>query len=560
MAKSAVIGALRVDLSIGTASFDKDLKRVQSGLAGLGKDFAKAAAAMAAAMTAAGAAVAVAMRGMAKEADALTKLSRSIGVPVEELSALKHAAELSGASVEQLGRLFRNVARNMQGAARAPSAFSRALDSLGIAWRDAEGNFIRADKLMLAVADKFAQMEDGAGKTALAMKIFGEEMGPKFVSLLNQGSAGIRAMMEEARQLGLVIDQETGEAAERFNDALDKMGKVQKGIITQITARMAPTFAMLAERMAETAKQSNVMRYAGDLLAGTLKALLTGGTLVGAVFRELGRSVAAVAGAIVAIAQGEFSAAARLVGQHWSNAKEAVAADLAFIRDLWAETAAQTAVTTQQFQERTAAPIVQSTRAMANEMRAFNEAARRALYDVIEAPTETFQAKMAALEESVRRGTISFEEFQHRSRQLVEANENAWTSSAQAIGGALQTVFSKSKAANVAAAIMNTAAAITQALKLPFPLNWAQAAAVAASGATQLAAIKSTNMGGGGRTPSVRGGSAAGGSEPQQAALPSQTLHVAGIAPGQLFKGEAIRELVGELLQFQRDGGRVILA
>src|SRR5690606_5047581 len=162
------------------------------------------------------------------------------------------------------------------------------------------------------------------------MRIFGEEMGPRFVSMLNQGSAGITAMMEEARQLGLVIDQETGEAAERFADALDRMGKVQKGIVTTITARLAPTFAMLAVRLAEASKNSNAMRYASELLVISLKSLLTGGTIVMAIFRELGRTVAAVAGAIVAIAQGEFSAAARLVGQHWSNAKEAVADDLQF--------------------------------------------------------------------------------------------------------------------------------------------------------------------------------------------------------------------------------------
>src|SRR5690606_5247958 len=145
---------------------------------------------------------------------------------------------------------------------------------------------------------------------------------------------------------------------------------------------------MLAERMVEATKNSNAMKYAGDLLAMSLKGLLSAGTLVAAIFRELGRVVAAVAGAVVAIAQGEFSAAANLVKQHWSNAKEAVSADMQFIKDLWAETTAQTAVSTQQFQELTAAPVVQSTRAMADEMRAFHEAARNALWEIINSPTE----------------------------------------------------------------------------------------------------------------------------------------------------------------------------
>src|SRR5690606_28119622 len=119
MAKGAVIGALRVVLGADTAQFEKGMKQAQSRLSGFSSGMAKAAAGVAAAMAGMGAAFGVAVRGMISEADKLTKLSRSIGVPVEQLSALKHAAELSGASVDQLGRLFRNVARNMQGAAQA---------------------------------------------------------------------------------------------------------------------------------------------------------------------------------------------------------------------------------------------------------------------------------------------------------------------------------------------------------------------------------------------------------------------------------------------------------
>lgn len=561
MAKGAVIGALRVVLGADTAQFEKGMKQAQSRLSGFSSGMAKAAAGVAAAMAGMGAAFGVAVRGMLDDADKLSKLSQSIGVPIERLSALKYAAEQSGAQIDHLARLFRNFARNAQGAAASGAgAFSQALDSIGVAWRDAEGNFRRADEVMLDVADKFARMQDGAGKTALAMKIFGEEMGPKFIPMLNLGSEGIRQLTDEARQLGLVIDQQTGAAAERFSTALTVLGRVKDGIVTTITARLAPTFAMLAERMADAAKNSNAMKYAGDLLAMSLKGLLSAGTIVMAIFRELGRVVAAVAGAVVAIAQGEFSAAANLVKQHWSNAKEAVAGDMQFIRDLWAETTAQTAVATQQFQELTAAPVVQSTRAMADEMRAFHEAARNALWEIINSPTETFTEKMAAVEEAVRNGTISFQQFGQLTKRIQQENINQWHDLASNVASSLTTIFGKSKAASIAAAVINTAQAITKNLSAyPWPISAAMAALAAASGAAQIATIKSTNIGGGGKTPSVRGGSG-GGTEPQQQALPSQTISVQGISPTQLFSGEAMRGLMEELLQRQRDGAHVVLA
>jgi hypothetical protein len=41
---------------------------------------------------------------------------------------------------------------------------------------------------------------------------------------------------------------------------------------------------------------------------------------------------------------------------------------------------------------------------------------------------------------------------------------------------------------------------------------------------------------------------------------PTQTLQVAGISPGQLFSGQAVRDLASKLLDFQRDGGKVVFA
>jgi hypothetical protein len=123
----------------------------------------------------------------------------------------------------------------------------------------------------------------------------------------------------------------------------------------------------------------------------------------------------------------------------------------------------------------------------------------------------------------------------------------------------LTTVFSKSKAAAIAAAIINTAVGITKALStLPPPLSWAQAALIAASGAAQIATISRTNAsGGGGGAPSVSG-SGGSGADTSAAAMPQQ-LMVQGISPGQMFSGEVVRDFAQKLIDFQKDGGVVVL-
>ncbi len=126
--------------------------------------------------------------------------------------------------------------------------------------------------------------------------------------------------------------------------------------------------------------------------------------------------------------------------------------------------------------------------------------------------------------------------------------------------------FRSRKAAGIASAVVNTAEGVTRALSSAAPpLNFANAAAVAASGAAQIAAISRQTMGGGGGGGSVpspsqsdRGteeGSRDGGGERQE-----RRLIVSGMEPNQLFTGEAVRSLMDEIAQAQEDGYKAVLA
>ena len=86
-------------------------------------------------------------------------------------------------------------------------------------------------------------------------------------------------------------------------------------------------------------------------------------------------------------------------------------------------------------------------------------------------------------------------------------------------------------------------------------MNWTQAAAVAASGAAQIAAINSASRGGGSKvaSPSASSGGVA-------SSAMNRTLTVQGITPGQIFSGDAMRDFMERMLDMQRDGYQVVLA
>jgi hypothetical protein len=61
------------------------------------------------------------------------------------------------------------------------------------------------------------------------MQLFGRS-GKDMIPLLNQGSAGIRGMQDEAKALGLELDDKTAKAAERFNQNLIRIDAASRGL------------------------------------------------------------------------------------------------------------------------------------------------------------------------------------------------------------------------------------------------------------------------------------------------------------------------------------------
>ncbi|SDP92523.1 hypothetical protein SAMN05428967_4474 [Phyllobacterium sp. YR620] len=269
---NAVIGALRVNLGIDTAEFQNGLAESQASLA----KWAKAAAVAAAA---AGAAIATALAAGVKrsldEADELSKISQKIGVPIEELSKLKYAADLSGVSIESLSTATGKLAQNIVKASEGGKA-AKGFDALGISVKNADGSLKSTSQVIGEVSDKFSNLADGPVKTAAAMAIFGKT-GADLIPLLNGGSAAIKEMTDEAKALGLEISAKTGAAAEQFNDNISRIGYAVDGLTLGLTAALAPALAVASDAIVGFAK--GALQLLDYLPALAENAAIAGGAL-----------------------------------------------------------------------------------------------------------------------------------------------------------------------------------------------------------------------------------------------------------------------------------------
>lgn len=305
----ALVGSLRVSLGLDSAQFTSGMKSAQTGLqqfAGVAK---VGALAIGSAMVAAGGAMALAMKGVIDRADRMYEVSQSLGVAVEDLSRLQYAAELSGVSAENLEKSIRKLSVGLYDASQnASGPAAAAFRALGISATDAAGNVRPAIDVIGDLAKRFETLPDGAAKTALAIKVFGRS-GADMIPMLNEGEAGLRAMYEEAEQLGIVLDTESAAAAERFNDNLTRLGKVQDGIVTRVTAGMLPAFDRLAAMMVKTANDSEGLKVVGRGLGIVMNGLIAVVLGVAGAFWALGLAAADYAKIAVRLAHLDFAGA-----------------------------------------------------------------------------------------------------------------------------------------------------------------------------------------------------------------------------------------------------------
>jgi len=166
-------------------------------------------------------------------ADNMRDLSQRTGVSVEMLSKFQQAANMSGSSIDEVGKGMVKLSRGMAEAAetgRGPAA--EALQTLGISATDASGKLRTADEVMLDVADRFQQMPDGAEKAALAVDLLGES-GANLIPTLNGGRQAIEG-------LNATMSTEFSNKADAYNDSLSAMGATFGQIGMEIASQLLP--------------------------------------------------------------------------------------------------------------------------------------------------------------------------------------------------------------------------------------------------------------------------------------------------------------------------------
>ena len=230
-----------------------NLKAVSAQMKDIGNKATAAGQSLKGLSMAAGA-IDVALAGLAYKsgaaADDLNTLSKVTGIGTDALQKYKLSADLVDVSVEAIAKSQQKLKKNMLGALDGTNDQAQYFEQLGVNITNADGSLRDAGDVFDETIEALGKMTNETERDAIAMALMGKsatELNP----LIEDGGETYKKVADLMANNGLeIVDQETIDKANQFNDYLDEIKATWGAAISTIGMQLAGYLAPVLEKVA----------------------------------------------------------------------------------------------------------------------------------------------------------------------------------------------------------------------------------------------------------------------------------------------------------------------
>jgi len=213
--------------------------------------------------------------------DSLGKTAEKLGLTTTAMAGLRHAGELTGISNRTLDMGVQRLTRRVAEAAAGMGEARDAIRELGL---DADKlNRMGPEAAFYEIADAMSQVTNQGDRVRLTMKLVDSEA-VSMVNTFSKGSEDLKAIAQEARDLGIALDGIQVAQLEETNDSLTRVKATMGGVANLITLQLSPTIIAMGNRFVEAAKSSNGFR---DQVTGGMRIAIKAVGFLGDVIRGI---------------------------------------------------------------------------------------------------------------------------------------------------------------------------------------------------------------------------------------------------------------------------------
>lgn len=218
-AKNTAQSAQR-DFSMLSAGIDRSMNLLKASLAGLGVGLSLQGA-----------------KEIISDIAAIDREARRAGISIKAFQEMKYVAEKNRIDVDAMIDGMKELSlRADEFALTGKGSASEAFQRLGFGAKDVANRLKEPSQLFVEIIGRVQKLNKAA-QIRVMDELFGGTAGERFVELIAQGEDGIRRAIEEAHQLGAVMDDELVRSAEEldaaFNTVATTVGNALKTAIVE---------------------------------------------------------------------------------------------------------------------------------------------------------------------------------------------------------------------------------------------------------------------------------------------------------------------------------------
>ena len=206
----------------------------------------------------------------AASGDRVDKLSQKVGMSRKGFQEWDYILSQNGMSIESLQGGMKKLNNTIDDAIGGSKTAVNAFGRIGISVDDLKG---KSPEQVFEMTVKALQgMPDGAEKAALANELLGRS-GSELMPLLNGSSKSVDELKAKAKELGIVLSDDSIDASVKFTDTLDSLKRSLGAVVTKVGVAVMP-----------------IMQKAADWVIANMPTIQM---VMGTVFKYIGQFVSA---------------------------------------------------------------------------------------------------------------------------------------------------------------------------------------------------------------------------------------------------------------------------
>ncbi len=265
----AEVSGLHVKISADPTELERGLNKAKGAVAGFESDIASAAKTALGffATFASTRALVQYTRETMDAIDATSKLARELDTPTESLGTLNRAASYAGLSSSDLENSLRILNRTIGDGIDGNQKIRDTFDRLGLSLTDIAE--MDADQRILTIGDAIRGLGSSAERASALSDLFGKS-GMKMSELVMGSAESLRQAADEAKNLGIAINDIDARQVEAANDAITRTGGTLQGIGNTFAIRVSPYIEAIANKLSGLGGGVGFVNKAFDALLGVI--------------------------------------------------------------------------------------------------------------------------------------------------------------------------------------------------------------------------------------------------------------------------------------------------